>query len=240
MTHGELYDLFWENSSLSDATVPGFRAAIEEYSGSGAAAAGLRYAARDLPLHRPSDRAFKQLCRRRSERVFADRPLDARRLGGALAAFATTGDGGRRAYGSAGGTQPLEIFCLLRDCEGPASGQVAYYNADNHSLAAVCELPPWSDCAAALNLEPGGSAPQLVVVFVLFAERMTGKYGERGGRFALVEVGEAVQSLALRLVAERLAGYALGGLVDDRVKRLLRLDATSAQIALGYACGVPA
>ncbi len=41
-----------------------------------------------------------------------------------------------------------------------------------------------------------------------------------------------------RLVAEGLAGYALGGLIDDRVKRLLRLDGTSAQIALGYACGV--
>ena len=74
-------------------------------------------------------------------------------------------------------------------------------------------------------------------MFVLFAERMTDKYGERGGRFALVEVGEAVQSLALRLVAEDLVGYALGGLVDEPVKRLLRLDGTRAQIALGYACG---
>jgi SagB-type dehydrogenase family enzyme len=240
MTRSELYDLFWVNSSLSDATVPAFRAAIEEYSGAGASAPGLRYGGRDLALNRPSDRAFKQLRRRRSERVFADRTLDARRLGGVLAAFATTGDDGRRAYASAGGTYPLEIFCLLRDCEGPAGGQVAYYNADNHSLAAVCELPPWHDCADALNLDAGGTAPQLVVVFVLFAERMTEKYGERGGRFALIEAGEAAHSLALRLVAEGLAGYALGGLIDERVKRLLRLDGTSAQIALGYACGVGA
>lgn len=47
-----------------------------------------------------------------------------------------------------------------------------------------------------------------------------------------------MQSLALRLVQEGLVGCALGGLLDDEIKRLLRLDATPAQIALGYACGI--
>ena len=75
-------------------------------------------------------------------------------------------------------------------------------------------------------------------MLVAFAERATAKYGERGGRFALIEAGQAAQSVALRLVAEGLVGFALGGLVDDRVKRLLRLEGTDAQIVLGYACGL--
>lgn len=238
MASSELYDLFWENSALSDATMPAFRAAIEQYAAAPAPASGLRYPGRDLALHRPADGQVKQMRRRRSARRFSSRPLQPTRLGALLAAFAATGEDGRRTYGSAGATYPLEIFCLLNNCAGPAAGQVAYYNADNHSLAAVCELPPWEAYADAVNLDSGGTVPQLVVVFVLLPERITEKYGERGGRFALLEVGQAVQALALRLVQQRLVGCALGGLVDDRIKRLLRLEGTSAQIALGYACGI--
>lgn len=235
----ELYDLFWCNSTLSRATIAAFGSGIEDYAGSAdGRPPGLRYAAADMPLHRPSDRQFKQMARRRSERRFSHAPLSARQLGAILAAFASTAEGGRRVHGSAGGTYPLEIFCLLNNCEGPAAGRVAYYNADNHSLAAVGELPAWASYADAVNLDTGKTVPQLVVVFVVMADRVTGKYGERGGRFALIEVGQALQSFALRLVQEDLVGCALGGLLDDEIKRLLRLDGTAAQIALGYACGI--
>ena len=179
---------------------------------------------------------MKQLRGRRSTRRFSERPLGARRLGAVLAAFATSEDG-RRAYGSAGGTYPLEIFCLCNNVSGPAGGHVAYYNADNHSLTAVRPLPPWPEYEGAVNLDCGETVPQLVVVFALMAERVTEKYGERGGRFALIDVGQAAQTLALRLVDEGLVGCACGGLLDGEIKSLLGLDGTSAQIALGYACG---
>jgi hypothetical protein len=35
-----------------------------------------------------------------------------------------------------------------------------------------------------------------------------------------------------------MAGCEIGGLLDERVKALLHLDGTRAQIALGYACGL--
>ncbi len=239
MAESALYDLFWRNSELSAATLRGFGEEIEAYTGVGEAApAALQYPGGDLPLHRPSDRQIKQMRRRASERRFAEAPLDARRLGAILAAFAVSDDGVRRPHGSAGATYPLEIYCLLNNCEGPAAGHVAYYNADNHSLAAVAELAPWAAIADAVNLDSAGTVPQLVVIFVLMPERVTAKYGERGGRFALIEVGHAAQNLALRLVQVRLVGCALGGMLDDRVKALLGLEGTSAQIALGYACGI--
>ena len=237
MTRSELYELFWENSALSGATIAAWGAAMEEYAGSDAPPAALAYPAPDLPLHRPSNRSLGELRRRRSTRRFSDRALSAKQLGAVLAAFASFDDG-RRAYGSAGGTYPLEIFCLLNNVAGPAAGQVAYYNADNHSLSAVRPLAPWEQYAGAVNLDCGDTVPQLLVVFVLMPERVTEKYGERGGRFALMDAGAAAQTLALRLAAEGLAGCACGGLLDGEVKRLLGLEATSAQIALGYACGI--
>jgi hypothetical protein len=65
------------------------------------------------------------------------------------------------------------------------------------------------------------------------------KYGERGGRFVLMEVGHYAQRLSLRIAQERLAGYELRGLKDERVKRLLGLEATEAMVALGYLVGIP-
>ncbi len=70
----------------------------------------------------------------------------------------------------------------------------AHYNADNHSLSVVGPLG--ESYADTLSLDGFEGVPQLIVVFVLFPDRMTEKYGERGGRFALIEVGHAAQNLA--------------------------------------------
>jgi SagB-type dehydrogenase family enzyme len=104
----------------------------------------------------------------------------------------------------------------------------------------VAELPPWDAYRDAVDADAFAGIPHVVVVFVLFPERITAKYGERGGRFALIEVGHAAQNLALRLARAGMAGCELGGLLDEHVKALLRLERTSAQIALGYACGLRA
>ena len=63
--------------------------------------------------------------------------------------------------------------------------------------------------------------------------------GPRGGRFALIEVGHAAHSLALRLTREKLAGFEMGGLLDREILRLLGLRDRPARVALGYACGLP-
>lgn len=79
--------------------------------------------------------------------------------------------------------------------------------------------------------------PGVVFIFVLFASRVTVKYGERGGRFALIEVGQATQNLSLRLVEEKMIGVEMGGLLDNEIKTLIGLQGTSAAVALGLACG---
>jgi nitroreductase len=113
-----------------------------------------------------------------------------------------------------------------------------YYNHGRHSLSLVAPLPDWNVLREAVNLEPLAGVPQLVFVFVLFPERVTSKYGERGGRFALIETGHAVQNLALRLAADGMVGCEAGGVFDERIKVLLRLERTTAQVAFGYACGL--
>jgi len=236
---GELFDLFWENSKLNPVTIRLFRKRIEQYlAASDGARPALQYPSADVLLERPRDRLARLMAQRRSERRFSETHVSAAALGRLFAAFAGSPDGSRT-YASAGGAYPLEIFCLLNRVEGTLGGTVVYYNHDNHSVSVVARLPGWDELAEIVNLELVDGVPQLVFLFVLFPERSTAKYGERGGRFALLEAGHAAQNLALRLVAEGMVGCEVGGLLDDRVKALLGLEGTTAQVALGYACGLP-
>jgi SagB-type dehydrogenase family enzyme len=235
----ELYDLFWENSKLNSVTIRQFRKRIDEYiATTDPVRPALQYSAPDIVLKRPRDRLATLMERRRSVRQFSDAPIPAGKLGSLFAAFASSREGSRT-FASAGAAYPLEVFCLLNRVAAAALDRKAvYYNHDNHSLAVVAPLPDWSELAETINLEHASGVPQLVFVFVLLPDRATAKYGERGGRFALIEVGHAAQNLALRLVEADMIGCEAGGLLDEQIKTLLRLERTSAQVALGYACGL--
>jgi SagB-type dehydrogenase family enzyme len=232
-----LFDLFWENSKLGAVSAQAFRRRIDEYLATAREQDDLRYPAVAVPLARSRDALSLAMDARRSERAFAERPLPQRRLGALFSAFGVAADGSR-AFPSAGSTYPLEIFALLPNVRGPLGGRVVHYEPLEHALTPVADLPPWESYSDAVNLEGVSGMPHVVVVFVLFPERTTAKYGERGGRFALIEVGHAAQNLALRLAREGLSGCEIGGLFDERVKSLLGLQGTPAQIALGYACGL--
>lgn len=235
----DLFDLFWESSTLNAHTAPAFSRRIEEHSRTARSSeTALRYASPDAILPRPRDALAKTMLARRSVRGFSTRPVTLRQLGSLFAAFASSRPGSRT-YASAGATYPLEVYCLVERCEALARS-VVYYNPDNHSLARVADLPPWEEYVHAVGgLELIGAPPQLVFVFVLVPERTTPKYGERGGRFQLIEVGHASQNLALRLVQEDMAGCEIGSLYDARIAALLGLAGTTARVALGYACGHP-
>jgi SagB-type dehydrogenase family enzyme len=233
----DLYELFWENSKLSGATLPAFASRMAAYGVRAPTLRALRYPAAEVPLKSPADGLARLMRRRRSGRAFSSDPVSLRELGRLLGAFASTGPAART-FPSAGATYAVEVFCLLNNVEGDLSGHAVYYNHDRHTLSVVGEIPSWEEYAGLVNLETTG-VPQLVFVFVVLAERTTKKYGERGGRFALFEVGHAAQNLALRAAQEGLTGCAAGGLWDDRIKALLRLEDTEAHIALGYVCGRP-
>jgi SagB-type dehydrogenase family enzyme len=234
----ELYGLFWENSKLGPITVRNFRRRLDEYAASEHERDELRYPEAGVRLGRPRDVLARSMDKRRSERSFADRPLPERRLGSIFSAFGATTDGSR-SFPSAGASYPLEIFALLPNVAGALGGKVVHYEPRDHGLTPIADLPPWDECRELVNLEPMVGAPHVVVVFALLPDRITAKYGERGGRFALIEVGHAAQNLALRLAHDHMVGCEIGGLLDEPIRSLLRLGQTRAQIALGYACGLP-
>lgn len=233
----EAWDLFWANSGLTEATAPAFAERLAAFPAGAEPTRQCTFPGADVPLRRPRDRLSRLTDGRRSVRSFAPGTLSARRLGGLLGAFAARPDGSRP-HPSAGALYPLEVFCLLGDVEGGLAATVGCYNPDDHSLTPVGALAPWPEWGAAINLAVEG-APQVVVVFVLFTDRIVAKYGALGGRLALIEVGHAAQNLALRLAADGLVGCEAGGVMEADLLRLLHLEGTGAGVALAYACGLP-
>ena len=236
--NARLFQLFWENSKLNSTNITEFTKRLDEYNRRESYFPELQYSRDDLKLKKPGDDLFRQMIGRKSARVFSEKPVNEKKLGFLMSSFIQTKDR-RRTIASAGALYPVEVFCLVNNLKGKMNRKIVYYNCDNHTLSIVCDLPEWKTYKEYFSIDTNSTTPALIFVFVIFPERVTDKYGERGGRFALIEVGHAVQNLALRIAKEQMAGVELGGIYDDRIKDMLKLGGTTAQVVLGYACGIP-
>ncbi len=204
------FEDFWEASGFSQYNIGEFARNIENYSGTDKPELALKFSSPDYVLSRPKGSISKIASLRKSSRTFKNQPLTERSLSELLASFRATDGLEHRAYPSAGAAYPLEIFMLTLNVKGDLHGKILYYNADNHSVAVVSVAPSWRQLEPLINL-PLKSPPQCILVFVLMTERMTVKYAERGGRFALVEVGAALQNVCLTVAEQKLKGVPLGG-----------------------------
>jgi SagB-type dehydrogenase family enzyme len=189
----------------------------------------------DRPLVTVDDRLSELAQMRRSQRECADGSLTAKQLGALLSVFAQ--HEGTRTFPSAGGLYPLEIVCATAHIE-EFERALWVYNADNHSLGKICALPNWAGWQSVLS-SGVETEPALSVFFCLALEDILAKYGERGGRFALLEAGHAGQMFALRAAQDSISTYAIGGVLDQEFSRLCGFDHLPAQIALAmtYVCG---
>ena len=186
-------------------------------------------------LARADDAVQAALEARRSERTFAPGHLGWDVVGRVLSGL--SGVGSRRYVPSAGALYPLETFVLLRRVAGPLPRCAARYLPVEHALVPVADLP--DDAALGRLLDPTGDPGcPMVVVFALRTAQMVAKYGERGGRFALIEVGAAAQNIGLRAAHEGLAGCLLGAVDESTLGDLLCAGRSpSVRVALAYALG---
>ena len=200
--------------------------------------------AQQLPPLPAPDRAGRApletlLERRRSEREFADRPLDL----GELAQLAWAGLGRSRAgrgrtVPSAGALYPLDLYVVAGDVRDLAPG-VYRYDAAAHALDPRSPGDLRRELAeAAVGQSWIADAPAALVVAAVYA-RLTGKYGDRGVRYARMEVGLVAQNVYLQAEALDLGTTFVGAFHDDAVQEVLGLPADVEPLAL-LPVGTPA
>lgn len=231
----EPYDDFWTASRLTTLTQRALGARVAAYQAPAGTIDPLELPTPPHPLTRRSDRLARILRNRRSVREFGNKSLRAADLGALLAPLAV--DDGRRSYPSAGGLYPLRCYPVLLDVAHPLNGAICRYDHQRHALQRLGSAPPWEQFGPVLTARPDSAPPQLVLLFVLTDAEVIAKYGQRGGRFGLIEAGCASQSVAIRLAERGLGGYLLGAGADGEVLRLLGLAHGEARFALAMACG---
>lgn len=166
--------------------------------------------------------------RRRSTRRYRQSPLTLEEVSQLLwAAVGKTVDGisgPTRAYPSAGAAHPLEVYLVVGDVTGLASGVYRYYWSD-HTLRKVIDRDIREDLtSAALRQSMILDAP-ISMVFVAVFERSTVRYGQRGEiRYVPMDAGTAFQNVHLQAQALGLGTVIIGAFSDEGVKEILSLD----------------
>ena len=206
-----------------------------------------RFPRRKLPPPLPNAcRLFDLLPVRRSRRDFNDQPLSPVLLSTLLyysAGFThdthdeDKGPPGRRMYPSAGGCYPLEIYLLaLRGQEEMPQG-LYHFNPADHSLEELCRGDFGQEADKIVLSEWALQAPVLLFITAV-SHRTMGRYGLRGYRHILNEIGYLGENVYLVSEALGLACCAIGGFDDDRAGRLLGLkgreEAVMAIFAIGH------
>jgi len=129
-----------------------------------------------------------------------------------------------RAIPSGGALYPAEIYLGVNKVKGLDSG-IYHYNVPHHKL----ELLKSGDHSQKLFeiCINQSYAKDAGVVFLISAvlNRTKQKYGERGYRYILLDIGHLGQNLYLSCSALGLAVMTTCGFFDDKANKLLHLDA---------------
>jgi SagB-type dehydrogenase family enzyme len=161
------------------------------------------------------------LLRRRSIREYEQGMLSLEDLAQLLwAAQGVTAPGGYRTAPSAGALYPIELYVAVGNVSGVPAG-VYRYDPDAHRLVLGLLGDRRKDIYTAALTQGSIRSAQAVLVFTALYERTTGKYGERGMRYAQLEVGHAAQNVYLQCVSLNLGTVAIGAFSDEGVRKAI-------------------
>lgn len=127
-----------------------------------------------------------------------------------------------RPYPSAGARTSVEIYVWIARCSGSEFCNGLYsYNVREHGLYLVRE-----------GLRPSGIRPAVgeswiadsdgIIFLTACLDRTVVKYGDRGLRYSMIEVGALAQCLVLKLGSEKIRSCLVGGFADQYLHHVLR------------------
>ena len=178
---------------------------------------------------------------RRTVRVYDPKALELDQLSQLLwAAQGVTGRHGfKRAAPSAGALYPMDLYAVIgSQCVRQLEAGVYRYVADGHMLERIADKDVRSDVARASLSQAWMAEAPLNVVITAAYHRVTGKYGQRGVRYALIEAGHVGQNLFLQAEALGLNAGIVGAFHDRRLAEVLLLPVRNEPLLImpiGYA-----
>jgi len=118
---------------------------------------------------------------------------------------------------------PLEAYIVIGNVSGLKEG-IYRYVPRQHALTLVQS----GDHRGKLSTSALGQgcvreAPA-VIVLTGVSSRITGKYGQRGIQYMIMEAGHAAQNVCLQAVTRQIGVVPVGAFKEDQVRQILQLD----------------
>ncbi|MGD0915193.1 MAG: SagB/ThcOx family dehydrogenase [Thermodesulfobacteriota bacterium] len=161
---------------------------------------------------------------RRTVRDFNERSLSLNHLSQLLwaAQGITNPKEGKRAAPSGGALYPLDIYLIVggNGVEGMESG-IFHYLPEKHSISLLSKGDRREEIASASLWQMWMARAPVIFIITADYRRITGKYGERGIRYALMEVGHVGQNLFLQAEALGLGAGIVGAFNDADVSKVM-------------------
>ncbi len=174
----------------------------------------------------------KVLGERRSVREYSSETLTLANVSQLLwSAQGVTHPEGWRTAPSAGATFPLELYLVAGNVNGLAQG-LYRFRADQHKLIQLGNKDLRADLAAAALGQEWMKESAIIIVIAAVYDRATQKYGQRGIRYAHMEVGHAAQNVYLQAASLNLGTTLVGAFDDKRVKEVLKLPSDEQPLGL--------
>lgn len=140
----------------------------------------------------------------------------------------------KRHYPSAGGRYPVESYVFSLNTEGLARG-IYHYNVNSHALEFM--WPATKTTILSCFNQPWISNAPFLLVLTGYFWRNEVKYGNRGYRYTMMEMGHIAQNTYLLTEILGLGCCSIGGFADKQINTLLDLDSSQEAVGLVIACG---
>lgn len=194
----------------------------------------------ELPTNWVMEKSLQEtLQNRRSRRRYVPKPLSLENL--AMLLWASQGISARsgnfffRTAPSAGALYPVETYLSLRDVEGVPAGLYHFQPAE-FVLERLQEGFIGDKVAAAALGQHFLASASVVFIWSAVLRRNFSKYGHRGLRYVMMDVGHICQNLLLAAEGLGLGACAVAAFFDDQLNDLLGLDGLEESVI--YLAGV--
>lgn len=178
---------------------------------------------------------------RRTVRSFSPQAIHGDQLSQLLwAAQGVTGAGGfKRAAPSAGALYPMDVYTVTGpDSVARMEAGVYHYEPGDHALSLVNPRDARDAVARACLSQMWMARAPLHLVITAEYRRITGKYGNRGVRYAMIECGHIGQNIFLQAEALGLKAGIVGAYRDEKLIEIMNLPRTHEPLLImpiGYA-----
>ena len=194
-----LFYVYWDNSKLNEKNIIKY---INDFSYEENDIRKIEYPTNDLKLVYPKDNLDKLMKKRQSSRLYNDYQLNVKQLSSLFSCFTQVDN--HRLLSSAGGKYPIEVYALCFNVNN-FNNKIVFYTYSDNSLSIIGNCQDWDSLKSITGVGDAITGrPSIMFVFVGFPDRVVSKYGERGGRFLLIESGPYIQNLLLRITYEKL------------------------------------